>query len=78
MIAQVGTEWFLFGGAGLLSLLAFSALILAPALGSFSRGWEKAAVTLLSLVVLVVLAALGVALGVLIVYFWDDITAFFS
>jgi hypothetical protein len=78
VIAQVGTEWFLFGGAGLLSLLAFSALILAPALGSFSRGWEKAAVTLLSLVVLVVLAALGVALGVLIVYFWDDITAFFS
>ncbi|HEY8466399.1 MAG TPA: hypothetical protein VIL04_06325 [Solirubrobacterales bacterium] len=78
MIARVGTEWFLFGGAGLLSLLAFAALILAPAIGSFSRGWEKVAVTLLSVVVLVVLLALGVALGVLIVYYWDDITALFS
>jgi sterol desaturase/sphingolipid hydroxylase (fatty acid hydroxylase superfamily) len=78
VIARVGTEWFLFGGAGLLSLLAFAALILAPAIGSFSRGWEKVAVTLLSVVVLVVLLALGVALGVLIVYYWDDITALFS
>lgn len=78
MIARIGTEWFLFGGAGLLSLLAFGALILAPALGSFSRGWEKATAALLSLLVLVALLALGVAVGVLIVYYWDDITGLFS
>jgi threonine/homoserine/homoserine lactone efflux protein len=78
VIARIGTEWFLFGGAGLLSLLAFGALILAPAVSSFSRGWEKATVALLSVIVLLALLALGVALGVLIVYYWDDITALFN
>lgn len=75
MIGAIGTEWLLFGGAGVVSLLAFGALILAPALGSFSRGWEKVTVAALSLLVLLVLLALGVAVGVLIVYYWDDINA---
>ena len=39
---QIGTEYFLFGGAALISLVAFAALILVPAIGSFGRGWEKA------------------------------------
>lgn len=68
----------LFGGAGLLSLLAFSGLILAPALGSFGRGWEKAAAAFLSLFVLVALVALGFGIGVLIVYYWNDITGWFG
>jgi hypothetical protein len=43
--------------------------------GSFGRTWEKATAVLLALFVLLALLALGVALGVLVVYFWDDITA---
>jgi hypothetical protein len=70
----LGTEWYLFGGAGVISLLAFAALILAPAIGSYGRTWEKATAVLLSVFVLAALMLLGVALGVLIVYFWDDIT----
>jgi O-antigen ligase len=70
----LGTEYYLFGGAGLLSLLAFAALILVPAIGSYGRTWEKATAALLSLFVLAALVLLGVALGVMIVYFWDDIT----
>ena len=58
----------------LISLLAFAALILVPAIGSYGRTWEKATAALLSLFVLAALLLLGVALGVLIVYFWDDIT----
>lgn len=68
----------LFGGAGLLSLLAFTALILVPSLGSFGRGWEKAAAAFLSLFVLVALMALGFGIGVLIVYYWSDITSWFG
>ena len=70
----LGTEFYLFGGAGLISLLAFAAFILVPAVGSYGRTWEKATAALLSIFVLAALLLLGVALGVLIVYFWDDIT----
>ena len=70
----IGTEYYLFGGAGLISILAFVALILVPALGSYGRTWEKATAGALSVFVLAALVTLGVALGVLIVYFWPDIS----
>jgi hypothetical protein len=77
-LAKIGTEYLLFGGAALVSVLAFTALILVPALGSYGRTWEKATAALLSLFVLIALIGLGVALGVLIVYFWDDIYGLFG
>ena len=77
-LAKIGTEYLLFGGAGLISLVAFAALILVPALGSFGRTWEKATAAVLSVFVLAALLAVGVALGVAIVYFWDDIIDLFS
>ena len=67
-------QYLIFGGAGLISLLAFAALILVPAMGSFGRGWEKATAALLSLIVLIALVAIGAAIGVAIVYYWDDIS----
>jgi hypothetical protein len=75
-VARIGTEYVLFGGAGLVSLLAFAALILVPAIGSYGRTWEKATAALVSLFVLAALVMLGIALGVLIVYFWPDIANF--
>lgn len=72
--SDIGAVHYLFGGAGLLSLLAFGALILSPTMGSFGRGWEKAAAAFLSLFVLIALLALGFGLGVVIVYYWDDIS----
>jgi len=76
--AKIGTEYLLFGGAGLISLIAFTALILVPAMGSFGRTWEKATAAMLSIFVLAALVAIGVALGVTIVYFWPDIQDFFG
>jgi phosphoglycerol transferase MdoB-like AlkP superfamily enzyme len=70
----LGTEYFLFGGAGVISLLAFTALILVPAIGAYGRTWEKATAALLSVFVLIVLVLIGVAIGVLIVYYWPQIT----
>jgi hypothetical protein len=67
-------QYLIFGGAGLISLLAFAALILVPAMGSFGRGWEKATAALLSVIVLIALVAIGVAIGIAIVYYWDDIS----
>lgn len=76
--AKIGSEYLLFGGAGLLSVVAFTALILVPAIGSFGRTWEKATAVFLSLFVLIALLAMGIAVGITIVYNWDAITKFFG
>ena len=78
IVARIGTEYLLFGGAGAISLLAFTALILVPAIGSFGRGWEKATAALLSLLILAALVAIGVAVGIAIVYYWDEINGIFG
>lgn len=77
-VADITAVHFLFGGAGLLSLFAFGALIFVPTVGAFARGWEKVAAAALSLFVLVVLLAVGFGVGVTIVYFWNDISAPFG
>ena len=70
----IAPEYLLFGAAGLVSLLAFGFLILAPALGSYGRPWEKAAAGFLSLFVLAALVMIGIAVGAAIVYYWNDIS----
>ena len=70
----IGTEYFLFGGAGVITLLAFTAFILVPAIGAYGRTWEKATAVMLSLFVLLVLVLIGIAIGVLIVYYWPQIS----
>jgi hypothetical protein len=74
--AKIAPEYILFGGAAVISLLAFAALILVPAIGSYGRTWEKATAAVLSLFVLAALVLAGLAIGVAIVYFWEDITGF--
>ena len=75
-VAEIPTEVWLFGGAGLVSVLVFVGLILVPALGSFGRPWEKAAATFLSLFVLATLVLVGVAVGIAIVYYYPEISKF--
>jgi hypothetical protein len=75
-LAKIAPEYLLFGGAGLISLLAFAGLILAPALGAYGRPWEKLAAGFVSLFVLAALVLIGVAIGAAVIYYWDDIKAF--
>ena len=75
---SMSAEVLIFAGAGLITLIAFTTLILVPAIGSFSRGWEKATAAALSLIVLIALVGLGLAIGVAIVYYWDDISTLFG
>ena len=72
-VLALGTEYYLFGIAGLLSVSAFVGLILVPALGSYGRAWEKLVAGFLSLFVLAALVLVGLAIGVLIFLNWDDI-----
>ena len=78
LAAKIDTVYLLFGGAVLISLIAFATLILAPTIGSFGRTWEKATAVLVSIFVLAALIAIGVAIGIAIVYYWDDITSLFG
>ena len=78
LVAKLGTEYILFGAAGLVSLVAFTVLILVPAVGSFGRTWEKVTAVFVSLFVLIALLAIGIAVGIAIVYYWDDITHIFG
>ena len=78
VVAKIGTEYILFGAAGLISLVAFGVLILVPAVGSFGRTWEKVTAVLVSIFVLVALLAIGIAIGIAIVYYWDDINGWFG
>lgn len=72
-LQKIGDEYLLFGAAALVSLTAFVALILVPAVGSYGRLWEKAAAGVLSLIVLCALVLAGVIVGLTIVYYYNDI-----
>lgn len=73
-LLALGTEYYLFGAAGLISLAAFVGLILVPALGSYGRAWEKFAAGFLSLFVLAALVLAGVVIGFVVFYNWDSIS----
>jgi len=72
-LQKIENEYLLFGAAGLVSLVAFVALIFVPAIGSYGRIWEKAAAGVLSVIVLVALVLTGVVVGLAIVYYYNDI-----
>jgi hypothetical protein len=73
-LQKIEHEYLLFGAAGLVALVAFVGLILVPALGAYGRIWEKAAAGVLSVVVLAALVLVGVVIGLLIVYYYNDLT----
>lgn len=70
-------EYTLFGAAGLVTLAAYVGLILVPAVGSFGRVWEKAAAFLLSLFILITLILIGLAIGALVVRYYNDLAGLF-
>jgi hypothetical protein len=77
-LQRIEDEYLLFGIAALVSLVAFVALILVPAVGSYGRLWEKAVAGVLSLIVLCALVVSGVVLGLAIVYYYNDIVEIIS
>jgi hypothetical protein len=77
-LQRIENEYLLFGIAGLVALSAFVGLILIPALSAYGRIWEKAAVSVLSLVVLAALVLVGVIVGLLIVYYYNDLAELFG
>jgi hypothetical protein len=73
LLAKIGSEYLLFGGAGAVSLAAFIGLILVPAIGSYGRAWEKVAASFMSLFVLMALVLIGVVVGLVIVRYYNEL-----
>lgn len=73
-LQRIEDEYLLFVAAGLVSLVAFVALIFVPAVSSYGRLWEKAAAGALSLIVLVALVLTGVVVGLAVVYYYDELS----
>ena len=74
-LTKLTEQYLLFGVAGLICLVVFVALILSPALSAYGRIWEKAAAGFLSLFVLSALILGGVVVGLVIVYYYNDISS---
>jgi hypothetical protein len=72
-LEKLQNEYILFGAAGLVALMAFVGLILVPALSAYGRVWEKAAAGVLAIVVLAALVLVGVVIGLVIVYYYNDL-----
>ena len=75
-LAELGHQYFLWGGAALVCLITFVVLILSPALSSYGRIWEKAAAGFLAVFVLATLLVSGVVIGLIFVYYYTDIVNF--
>lgn len=73
-LTKLTEQYLLFGAAGLICLVIFVALILSPALSAYGRVWEKAAAGFLSLFILAALVIGGVVVGLVIVYYYNDIS----
>jgi len=72
-LEKIGNETLLFALAGAVAVAAFVGLILVPVLGAYGRVWEKAAAGVLAVVVLAALVLVGVVIGLLIVYYYNDL-----
>ena len=61
------------GGAALISLVAWVGLVLVPAFTSFSRWWERAVATVLSLYVLAAFVGAGLLIGGAFLWYFDQL-----
>ena len=70
--------YIILTASGIAVLGAYGFLILAPAWTAYGRTWEKFAASVLTLFVLAAFAGVGLAAGLVIVYFWDSIIGIFG
>ena len=71
-MSSTDVTYLVAGGCGLIAMIAFITLVLAPALQSHRRAWERVAVVVLSGYVLAAFVGVGVVLGAWIVLQWPN------
>ena len=71
-------SYLTIGAAGLVALVAYGYFILVPAWTAYGRNWERVAAAFLTLFVLAAFAGAGLGVGLVLVYYWDDLTGTFA
>jgi len=71
-VSNIHVTYLVGAGCAVIALAAFITLVVAPALQSYRRGWERVAVLVLSGYVLAAFAGVGVVLGAWIVLQWPN------
>jgi hypothetical protein len=75
-VDSLTVTYLILGAAGIVGFSCFAILILAPAWTAYGRTWERFAAAALSVFVLAAFAGTGVAIGLVILYYWDEILSF--
>ena len=65
--------YIILAATGVVGFGCFAVLIFAPAWSSYGRTWERVAAAFLSMFVLAAFAGLGLAIGLVLLYYWDQI-----
>ncbi len=65
--------YLIVGAAALVTLVAWVALVLVPAWASYSRLWERALATLMSVYVLAAFVLAGGGVGALFLWYFDQL-----
>ena len=70
--------YIILASAGVVGFTSFAVLILAPAWTAYGRTWERFAAAFLSVFVLAAFAGTGIGIGLIVLYYWDQILDFFG
>ena len=65
--------YIILGTAGVVGFSFFAVWILAPAWTSYGRTWERLAAAALSVFVLAAFVGTGILIGLVVLYYWDQI-----
>ena len=71
-MSNIHVTYLVGAGCAAIALAAFITLVVAPALQSYRRGWERVAAIVLSGYVLAAFVGVGVVLGAWIVLQWPS------
>ena len=70
--------YIILAASGVVGFGTFAVLIFAPAWTAYGRTWERFAAAFLSVFVLAAFAGLGLGIGLIVLYYWDQILDFFG
>ncbi|MFL5825453.1 MAG: hypothetical protein ACJ76V_02905 [Thermoleophilaceae bacterium] len=70
-MGNISSTTLVLVGSGLVGLVAYFALVLAPAWSSYGRLWERVAASFLSIYILATFIGVGLGIGFAVVWFYD-------
>ena len=65
--------YIVLAATGVIGLTCYAVLIFAPAWTAYGRTWERFAAAFLSVFVLAAFVGTGVGIGLIVLYYWDQI-----